>query len=322
LLLARLADMEIELRGDVPGARQLYQRALDLQTDVEEHPGNRFYKPIDHKRLKANYLMGLGRAAVLAGDPAAARAYFEQVVAYRGDWAREEDKNMRAKSWLAEAYLALGDVCRRLDDDKARDAAFKEAVERTEQLIKLVPASWNYKADLAEVYLTCGGASFRRGKYEEAKQYYEKCPPLLAVALDKDPDSLRFQGLAVRLNYARGLAARQAQDPEAAKHFAEALNVSEKLVAVDAESLPTQTAHVLCLARAGKTADAVKKADALRPRLAKDPDLLVQLAGGYTLAAADEKALAILREVKAGGYKDMAYLKTHPDLAALADKEN
>ncbi len=270
LLLARLADMEIDLRGDVPGARQLYQKALNLQTDVEEHPGNRFYKPIDHKRLKANYLMGLGRAAVLAGDPATARTYFEQAVAYRGDWAREDGKNVRAKSWLAEAYLALGDVCARLGDDKARDAAFKEAVERTEQLSKLFPASWDFKADLAEVYLTYGDACFRRDKDEEAKQYYDKCPPLLTAALDKDPDSLRFQGLAVRLNYARGLAARQAHDPDAAKYFADALKLSEKLVAVNTESLPAQTALVLCLARAGKAADAVKKADALRPRLAND----------------------------------------------------
>src|SRR6516225_11677009 len=42
LMLARLGDMEIELRGDVARAQELYQQALDKQQDVEDHPRNGF----------------------------------------------------------------------------------------------------------------------------------------------------------------------------------------------------------------------------------------------------------------------------------------
>src|SRR5262249_54080500 len=74
----------------------------------------------------------------------------------------------------------------------------------------------------------------------------------------------------------------------------------------------------------------VAKADALRPRVAKDPDLLVRLAGAYALcadAAADaaekrrhaDQALEVLRAVVQAGYKDAVYLRTHPDLAPPAD---
>jgi eukaryotic-like serine/threonine-protein kinase len=330
LILARLGDMEVDTRGDVPRARVLYRQALDLQEVVEAHPRNHFYKPIDNERLKANYLFGLAKADVFGGDPAAARRHLQRCVEYRRDCVKEDAKNVWAKGVLAEACLWLADVCWRLDDPKAMHAAFKEGIDLVDALHQRDP-HYDFKADLAESYLRYGDACYRLGNYDKAKECYEKCPPLLAVALDKDPESLRYQGLAARLQYAQGLAALKAKDPlTSAKYFADALKCQEKLVAVDTESLPKQAALVLCLARNGKAADAAAKADALRPRVAQDPELLVQLAGCYALcaeAATDDaakkahtdRALEILHEVTNAGYKDRVNLLTHPDLAPLAD---
>jgi tetratricopeptide (TPR) repeat protein len=322
--------MELEKHGDVARARELYQKALDAQADVEAHPRNYIYSPTDHARLKANYLFGLANANVAAGDPAAARKQLEQCVAFRREWLKAVNRNS-PRGYLAQAVLWLADVCWRLDDEKAMHDGFKEGIDLVNELVTR-DGHYDFKADLAETYLMYADALYRLGKYNEARQYYEKCPALLAMALDKDPESLRYQGLAVRLRYGQGLAALHDMDvAAAAKYFAEALTSCEKHVGVDADSLPPQTALVLCLARAGKTADALKKADSLRPRLVKDPDQLVRLAGGYALCAAasdaavdkkalTDKALTILRDVTKGGYKDVVNLKTHPDLASLADE--
>ncbi len=328
-LVAKLGDMELDQRGDVAGARKLFQKALDLQTDVEEHPRSGSYSHIDHLRLKADYLFKLANVNVRGGDPATARTQLEKCVANRRDWLKAEDRK-RPRGLLAEACLWLADVCWRLGDAAAADKLFAEGIDHVQKLIAKDDEP-DFKADLAESYLLYANALYRLGKYDEARHTVEKCPELLSVALKKDPESLRYQELAVRLRYAQGLNALRENDPPGAVlRFAEALPFSERLAAIDPDNLPPQVMLVACLARNGKAAAAAKKADDLRPRLAKDPDLLVRLAGGYALCAAAakedaakkeyrDKALAILRAVTKDGYKDRVNLQTHPDLESLAD---
>jgi serine/threonine-protein kinase len=329
VMLARLGDMELDLRADLPRARELYQKALDLQTNVEAHPGNRYYSPIDHKRLKANYLFKLGQVTLQAGDPAKARKQLERCIEFRQDRVKAESGSLEAKGLLAEAHLFLGEVCRRLDDPKAMHKAFQECIDIIDRIQKTNPHH-DFKADLAESYLAYAEALFRQGKHDEAKQYFEKCPPLLVIAINKDRQSMRYQGLISRMKYGQGVAALAAKSPLAAQQFADALEWREKLLGIEKESLPGKTAHLLCLARTGKTALAGQQADALRLRLARSPDLLIQLAGCYALlavTAADpekkalsEKAMAVLREATKEGYKDCVNLLTHPDLSVLASE--
>jgi serine/threonine-protein kinase len=328
LMLARLGDMEIELRGDVARAQELYQQALDKQQDVEDHPRNGFYKPVDHQRIKANYLFNLGEARKLAGDPAVARDYFARALKLRRAWLADAPKSRPAKGYTAQASLWLADVSGRLGDEVAMRTAFKEGIDLVGELLALDPHH-DFKADLAESYLMYGDALCRLRKYGEASALYEKCPPLLIAAVTKDPESIRYLGLASRLHYGRGVIALAAKDAKAAERFADALKWREKAAAIDSESLRQHAAVLTCLARTGKT-DAAARADALAPRISKNPDLVVQLAGVYALCAAASaegadrdrytgKALELLRGVVQAGYRDRGNLRTHPDLATLAD---
>jgi predicted Zn-dependent protease len=151
----------------------------------------------------------------------------------------------------------------------------------------------------------------------------------LAAAIGKDPENVRFIELVVRTEYLQGQVAAMLKDQAATEHFAAALKSCKRLVAIDPINLPYQALLVRCLARSGKADDAVKKADALRPRVAKDPELLVQLAGSFAMCgetAADDaakktaiaKAQDILHGLIAAGYKDHKNLITNPDLASLA----
>jgi serine/threonine-protein kinase len=329
-ILMRLGDMELTLKADVPAARELYQQALDLQGEVEAHPGNRFYTAVDHKRLKAFYLFHLGQVALKSGEPSTARKYFEQVVAYRRDWVAADAKNVSAQGYLAQALLELGNACWRLDDEKAMRAAFDESFRLVDQLATKHPAVADFKADVAEVQLTYAEVCLRLGRFEEAKERSDKCPALLAVALGKDPESTRYLALCTRGEYLQGLVSQKLDDLKTKEHFESALGLCNRLTAIDAANVSYQAQLALCLARVGKDTQAVGKADLLSPRVAKDPELLIELAGCYAIcagASSDEttkkkqtdKALRILTAVAAGGYKDQKYLLTDPNLAGLAD---
>jgi eukaryotic-like serine/threonine-protein kinase len=328
VMLLRLGDMERLLTADLPAATKYYAQALALQQDVEAHPYNNFYSPIDSKRLKSFSLQDLGEMALRQGHPAEARKYFEEAVGYRKEWVKADGKNALPRNYLAQAAMFLGEVSWHLEDQEAMHAAYAEAVGLMQQLVKQVPGSLDYKADLAETLLRYSDACLRLGKVQDAKKHCDASAEPLSAALRKDPENVHFLELTVRKEYRQGLIADQLEDPAAAEHFQAALKTCRRLVAIDAVNMPYQSLWALCLARGGKGADAVKIADALRPRVAKDPELLVQLAGCYALVAdgmADDaakkscrdKALDILRAMIAAGYHDRVNLATHPDLTPL-----
>src|SRR5262249_8236050 len=100
---------------------------------------------------------------------------------------------------------------------------------------------------------------------------------------------------------------------------------------IDADSLPQQVMHAVCLARAGKHTEAIAKAEPLRAKVAKDPDLLVRLAGVYAVcgnAASGETqkrqqldlSLEILRGGVDPGYRDAEHLRTPPARTPLAEE--
>lgn len=346
ILLLRLGDMERELKGDLPAARTNYQRGLELQEEVEAHPHGTAYSAIDHKRLKAFYLMALGQVMLAKGDPVESRKLFDQAVAYRKDWVDDEIsrakaqkqspevKSTSARGYLAEAYLWRADAGSRIGNEADVDDAASNAVSIVESLIKLYPLernppAYDFQADLGEAYLILGDAEVRLGKLDRAGQFYEKSLKPIMVALNHDPDSRRYVELVVRANYRLGDAARHSQDPRASRQFEVALGHSENLVSIDSVTLPYQVQLALCQARTGKNGDARAKAAALQPRVAKDPELQLQIAGCYAICAesatdaAEKKALIgkaidVVRAAIADGYKDRVGLETNPDLAPLA----
>jgi serine/threonine protein kinase len=329
VMVLRLGDMERVLTADLPAATKHYAQALALQQEVETHPYNNYYKPIDNKRLKSFSLQGLGEVALRQGRPAEARKLFEEAVGYRREWAKAEASNVLARNYLVQGEMFLGDACWRLKDEAAMRAAFEDAVRLMEQLVKQVPGAPDYKADLAETLMMYGDACLRLGQTDQAKQRYDAAARPLEVVIHKDPENVHYLELVVRKEYRQGVIADILKDAKAAEHFAAALKSCHHLVAIDPANLPYQGLQILCLARTGKVADAVKTAEALLPRVAKDPELLIQVAGCYALAgnaSSDEaarkvyrdKSLEILRTIIKAGYEDRFNLRTHPDLAPLA----
>jgi hypothetical protein len=148
----------------------------------------------------------------------------------------------------------------------------------------------------------------------------------MKAVLAHDPDDAsQLPLLALAHERLAALAARRDKAAEARKHWGEALALRKELARADPANRAWQAAYALALARAGKHAEAAKRADGLRRGVARSPELLLQLARCYAVcAAADgpekqgytDRAVAAVRSATADGYKD-ASLATDPDLAAL-----
>ncbi|MDX2197373.1 MAG: serine/threonine-protein kinase [Phycisphaerae bacterium] len=117
--------------------------------------------------------------------------------------------------------------------DRARDAA-QEAAQRW-------PRDMRTRVALSEVYSATGNEAARRGRLDEARDWYEKELALIAGAFEMQPADATY-----RLRYSQSLVALgtvavlQKRWPEAADHYDQFLKVSEPLAREDPAHLPAR----------------------------------------------------------------------------------
>src|SRR5262249_46501726 len=151
-----------------------------------------------------------------------------QAVQMRRAWLTAQENSLPARGFLAQATLELADVCGRQGDVKAMHEGFKKGIKLVHEILERKEFH-DFRADLAESSLMYGIACLRVGDDAEARAQFAKCPALIAIALERAPDSLRYQSLMVRTHYSLGLMGLKAGDKSAAQHFADALQIQERL---------------------------------------------------------------------------------------------
>jgi serine/threonine-protein kinase len=332
--LALLAGKTLDLNGDARAAHKTLLEACDVQEDVAAHPQTNFYKPIDNNRLRANYARDLGKIKLALGDPAAARKYFEETLAFRKKVvaaARPGTAHVEATGYAIEARYYLGQACARVGDKKAAETALGEALAGTVELVKRFPNYFDFKHDLGDVYGARGDARVCLGQLEEARADYEQALPLIRYAVSRDPQSLRYLSSLALAHYRLGQMALAGRDPDAAAaHFGEALALRRRLAQIDPTNIFYQGDLAASLAQGGLSDEAVRRADALRQRIGCHPRLFLQLAGCYARCAGGRtgtarqelmgKALSAVRAATAEGYKDALTLRTDLELVLLRDE--
>jgi tetratricopeptide (TPR) repeat protein len=332
LTLSRLTAKTLDLNGDARAARKDLLEARAVQEDIAAHPQTNFYKPTDIKRLQANYALDLGKINLALGDPAAARKYFEEALAFRKEVAAQPGgASVEATSYAIEARYYLGQACARLGDAKAAETALGEALAGCVGLVKRFPKYFDFKHDLGDVYGARGDARVCLGQLEVARADYEQALPLFRYALSRDPQNLRYQSSLALAHYRLGLVALAGHDPDAAEaHFGEALALRRRLAEIDPTNVFYQGDLAASLAQCGLYDEAARCADGLRKRIGRHPRLFLQLAGCYARCAAGSpgaarqelmrKALEAVRAATAEGYKDAQTLRTGLELALLRDE--
>jgi serine/threonine-protein kinase len=328
IMIYRLGDMELELRGDARSARDFYQKARNLQQEVIDNPKTHDFSELEGKQIRAHTEVRLGKADLELGQPAAAREHFQEAAHFRKAWLEAEPNSPEAISYLSECYLWLGVAGWHMGDAKGTREAFDEAIRLTDSLVKKHAGAFWFKEDLAEILGHQGDAQMRLGQEAEAEKNYRLSWDYLQPALQRVPEEAAFQSMAA-LTHERQAGLIRTDRKAAETHFREALRIREEFARAEPANWTYQAAWYLTLAHSGRHEEAAKKADNLARLAPKSAPLQLQVARCYAACAVvapealragyTEKALGALKAATRAGYKDLVSLRTDPDLALLRD---
>jgi tetratricopeptide (TPR) repeat protein len=315
-----MGDAILGLTGDARTALDLFRQARDLHQDLVAHARSRKYSELDKKRFLSHDNWFLAKAYLALGDPVAARDHLRQCLAYRQEWVAAQPRNPVAQGFLVQAHMGAGHVAGHLGDAAGVREHFGAAVRLMEDLGRRSPDSFDFKHDLADVYGAYGDAQMRLGLGDEAEKSYRRAfDNITAVAKHAPDDPAPLPLLALTHERLAALARSRGNAADAARHAEEACRLRRELAELEPNNLVRQAGYVLALARCGRPAEALPRADKLRPRVAGSPELLLQLARCYAAGGQQgrEKALEAVRTATAKDYRDAAVLETDPELAEL-----
>jgi tetratricopeptide (TPR) repeat protein len=333
VMLRRLADMELELNGDVKMARANYQEAYAIQRAILEHPRDNYYSEAKKHELLWQCSFGLGRIELAAGDLAAARRELETAHSHSRLWfeAVAAGDTSGAESAQAGDFLYLGVVADRAGQSVEAKKNFEECLRLATALADKYPRNIGYKADLAEVYAFLSDFQLRAGQVEEAESSIAKLREKLRDVLNFDKEDLsRQQEVARTHERVAALALRQNKPSDAKFRYGEALKIWEDLTQTEPTNLTWRAAYAVALARADRPDEARKQAAEVAQRGPQSGELLLQGARCYASCAttADppqnkrdmDAAIKALKQMADAGWKDPGVIDTDPELANVRNE--
>jgi tetratricopeptide (TPR) repeat protein len=192
------------------------------------------------------------------------------------------------------------------------------------------PEVGSYRADLAGTYVNLGNLTYVQGRPADALDWYAKGITMLRQVLDTNPQ-LAISRLFLRNAYwGRASALTQlGRHAEAAKDWAHAAELGQ-----GGMKTFLRLRRALSLAHSGDHTPAVAEANALAE--AKDAQALTLYNAACVCALASSsvkgdpklaekyasRAVELLRQAAAKGYKDVAHMKKDPDLDGLRGRDD
>ncbi len=261
----------------------------------------------------------LGDVHMQLGDSKAALASYQQSLNIRESLAKADPSSAQAQRDPSFSYDKLGDVHLQLGDSKAALASYRQSLNIRESLAKADPSSAQAQRDLLVSNFKLGNLEQQAGQFSKAIDWYVR-----ALDIPKRfprPDFFKQESavLESRVCFCRAVVATLT-DPTAALKQPEELRPS------------VLAAVTYALARQNKPERALAVADLLVAN-AKEPGHLYDAACGYALCVplADKaetkekravRAVELLRQAVAKGFKDAAHMKRDADLDALRGRDD
>jgi serine/threonine-protein kinase len=307
-------------------AERSYAEALRLQEHLAQaHPEVTKYQA-DLARTYNNLGLlqgGSGRRAEAERSNGKARRLQEQL-------AQAHPEVTKYQADLAATYNNLG----ALQDESGRRAeaerSYGEALRLYEQLAKGHPDVPSYRLELGGTYVNLGNLQRDSGQAGAALDSYAQGMEALQAALAKDPKHAEARLYLRNAHWGRADAlTRLARHAEAAQDWDRAL----ELDAGPARPF-FRLQRAVSLTHAGDHAQAVSEADALAQAKDVNAPTLYDLACVCSLSSAAVKndakladryaarAVELLREAVAKGFKDIEHLKKDTDLDPLRGRDD
>ncbi len=310
----KLGNVQLQL-GDTKAALEAYRASLAIdQKLADADPRN-----AEAQRDLSISHNNLGDVQMQLGDTKAALEAYRKYNEISQKLADADPRNAQAQRDLSVSHIKLGEVQVQLGDTKAALEAYRASLAIREKLADADPRNAQAQRDLLLSLFKHGHAAQKSGDFRQAADWFAK-----ALDVPKRFDKAEFFANEVRILEGRVLLCRACDaaltDLAAIDKQPEALR-REILTAV-------LDAHVLRKQPNG----AVAAADRLA-QVAVTPGDAYNAACGYArcVPLADKpevkeryaaRAVALLQQAVAKGYKDVAHMKKDRDLDALRDRED
>ena len=330
--LTVLGETALEHRRDIQAALGYYKQALELRQRVLDLPPDPKLSAVKLRQDLAESHVRVGVTYLRLGEPATAAGYFRDALTIRRELAEEEPENMSLQRDVARSHMALGEVQFRARDWPAAKNAFGDALAGYEQAHRTDRESPTGRLELANVLSNFGVFALRTGDLKEAAQHLPRAQSLMAKLAESDDKNAlyrRYLGLA---DYRLGTLARRQGDAAAASRWnRECLALRERLAKDDPKSERREIELLLVRSRVDDHAAIATVAAEMEKKPNLDREVLVELAQCYSQLAGrlpieavpragyQERALALLGQAVAKGFKDVVVLETEPDLDAVRD---
>jgi serine/threonine-protein kinase len=290
--LARIhSNLGVLLRdqGKLAEAEPSYRRALALR----ERLAAEFPSLPKHGADLAQSHNNLGMLLQDLGKPAEAETAYRQSLAVFGRLVADFPTVHRYRRDWATVHNNLGTLLKAVGKTAEAEAAYRQALAVRERLAAEFPADPDHAVELATTYVNFGNLVRDRGQPAESVSWYAKAIATLQPVLDREPRLLEAGQFLCHAKLGLALAQVQTGQPDRAVATAEELARS-----------PQANLEVVynCACVYAQAAAAVK-----------DPDAIERYAA---------RAVALLREAVARGFRNAAHLRLDSDLTPLRKRDD
>jgi eukaryotic-like serine/threonine-protein kinase len=323
---ANLANLLAAL-GQRQAAEQAYRRALDFEEKLVAD----FSKVPEYRQdLASNYLNYGALLVDLQQGPAAEQVY-RRALDIQEKLVAEFPAMPEYRQELARGLSNLGALLTTLGQQQAAEQAYRQALSIREKLANDFPGFQQYGRQLAGTYGNFGKLLCSHGKAEASLEWYAKAIALLEPLVRQEPRLITERLVLRNSHWGRAEALdRLARHADALEDWDRALALN--LGVADLAAICSGRAQ--SLARAGNHVEAAAEANTLAESAGLNGGALYDLACVFTLAAAAVKddaklrdqyaarAVELLRQAVAKGFKDATHMKKDIDLDPLRERED
>jgi hemoglobin len=219
---------------------------------------------------------------------------------------------------LANRYNSLG--IQRAGEGRRAEAEefYQKALALYERLAVESPAVAQYRVGAEGSRINLAHQFAAKGGAEDALALYDRAVTALRAVLDHSPQDTTARLYLRNAHWGRGLALTTlGRHADAVADYGRAAELTD-----GAGRAPFAARHAVALARAGDHTRAAAEVDALADAPGLPAGALYNLAGACAIAAGGggasaerraDRAVALLRQAVAKGYKDVAHLRTDAD---------
>jgi eukaryotic-like serine/threonine-protein kinase len=331
--------------GDWPGAREQYERAIALQTDLVNNPRK---GDVPHSEMILNlagFRDAFGRQLLERGDPTNARAQLEDALRWREQLAAASAEDVGAKRAVADLCQRLADLSFSAGDREEMQRYFARSFALREDLAGRQPANRQLQFELANTGAGYGDKLLFLGANREALGYYQPALDQTDTIAGEEPRNEPLQGVLAMALYRAATAQLRLGESESARAlYQRALAIRQRLAETAPGNPDRRINLMIAQARCGLCRVAAENAEQLRQEGPKNPKFLFQIACCYALcvpgvsgssSARDNTgagnrdlesrdfgadALAALRLAVDAGYQDFSSIEHDPDLDPIRDR--